>query len=65
MLPDEKVYATPVTIEIELTGDQVHALSRAADQHCLAPEASKLVREIAYIYDEHISYHPITPEDDE
>jgi hypothetical protein len=65
MTRDEQVLQTTITIEIELTGNQVRALSRAADEHCLQPEASKLVREIEDIYDDHFHNDMIRPDWDD
>ena len=65
MTRDEQVRRTKYTIEIEMTGDQVLALRRAADKHCLEPEASKLIREIEDTYDCHFSNDMIRPDCDE
>ena len=67
MKPDEKVYATPVTIKIELTGNQVRALQEGAAANMMRIEARELFTNIINTYDEHISYNhnTITWEGDE
>ena len=66
MTHDEKVYETPVTIKIELTGNEAHALGRVGCNHpsLMSADAAALIDRIQYEYEQHISYNPITPEED-
>ena len=71
MTRDEQVLKTTITIEIELTGNQVRALERVKLEHMRDRfsatnfEAGNLITEISDVYADHFHNNLIRPDWDE